>query len=219
MANAAVNAQVVSELRQKTGAGMMDCKKALTESSGDMDKAIEWLRKKGLSAAEKKAGRIAAEGAVTSYIHGAGKIGVLLEVNCETDFVARNTDFQTFCKDVCMHVAASAPRYVTSDEIPADVIAKEREILSAQAKESGKPDNVIDKMVDGRIKKWFKDVCLLDQPFVKDPDKSVEQLLNELVAKIGERIVIRRFVRWQLGEGLEKRSADFAAEVAAAAQG
>ncbi len=213
-----VNAKLLSDLRQQTGVGIMDCKKALTEVDGNIEKAIEWLRKKGLSAAKKKAGRIAAEGAVTSYIHGVGNIGVLLEVNCETDFVARGDDFRTFIKDISMHVAASAPAFVSADEIPEDVVAKEREILAAQAKESGKPDNVVEKMVEGRIKKYFKDVCLLDQPFVKDPEKSVDQLLNELVAKLGEKIVIRRFVRWQLGEGLEKRSEDFAAEVAAAQQ-
>ncbi len=213
-----VNAKLVSELRQKTGAGIMDCKNALSAESGNLDKAIEYLRKKGLSAADRKSGRIAAEGAVSSYIHGGGKIGVLLEVNCETDFVARNEDFQTFCKDVCMHIAASAPLYVSNNEIPAAVIDKEREILAAQAKESGKPDNVVEKMVEGRIKKWFKDVCLLDQPFVKDPDKSIDVLLNELVAKIGEKISLRRFQRWQLGEGLEKRTENFAAEVAAAAK-
>lgn len=213
-----VNAKLVSELRQKTGAGIMDCKNALSAESGSLDKAIEYLRKKGLSAADRKSGRIAAEGAVSSYIHGGGKIGVLLEVNCETDFVARNEDFQTFCKDVCMHIAASAPQYVSRDEIPTELADKEREILAAQAKESGKPGNVVEKMVEGRIKKWFKDVCLLDQPFVKDPDKSIDVLLNELVAKIGEKIAIRRFVRWHLGEGLQKRSEDFAAEVAAAAK-
>lgn len=215
----AVSAKQVSELRQQTGAGMMDCKKALSETDGNMEKAVEWLRKKGLSAAEKKAGRIAAEGAVASYIHAGGKIGVLLEVNCETDFVARNEDFQGFVKDLCMHIAAANPQYVSRDEVPAEQVAKEKEILAAQAKESGKPDAVIDKMVEGRIGKYFKDICLLEQPFVKDTDKSVEQLLNEIVAKIGERIVVRRFVRWALGEGLEKRSEDFAAEVAAAAQG
>lgn len=212
-----VSAKVVSELRQKTGAGMMDCKKALAESSGDIEKAVEYLRKKGLSAAAKKAGRVAAEGAVASYIHAGGKLGVLLEVNCETDFVARNEAFQQFVKDISMHVAASSPRYVGRDEVPAAEVDKEREILAAQVEQSGKPANVIAKIVEGRLNKFFQEVCLLEQPFVKEPDKSVEQLLNEVVAKIGERIVIRRFVRWQLGEGLEKRSTDYAAEVAAAA--
>lgn len=215
----AISAKDVSALRAQTGAGMMDCKKALTEVGGDMEKAVEWLRKKGLSAAQTKAGRVAAEGAVASYIHAGGKIGVLLEVNCETDFVARNEDFQDFVKDVCMHIAASNPTYVSRDEVPADVVSKEKEILAAQARESGKPDAVVEKMVEGRIGKFFKEICLLEQPFVKDPDKTVEQLLNEKVAKIGEKIVVRRFVRWALGEGIEKRKEDFAAEVAAAAQG
>jgi elongation factor Ts len=213
----AITAQLVSELRHKTGAGMMDCKKALSETGGDLERAIDYLRMKGLSAAAKKAGRIAAEGAVASYIHAGGKIGVLLEVNCETDFVARNVDFQAFLKDVCMHVAASSPSYVSRDEVPAPEVLREREILAAQARESGKPEEVVKKMVEGRLGKFFKDVCLLEQPFVKDTDKSVEQVLSELVAKIGEKIVIRRFVRWGLGEGLQKRSEDFAAEVAAAA--
>lgn len=211
-----INAKMVSELRQKTGAGMMDCKKALAETSGSIEQAIDFLRKKGLSAAEKKSSRVAAEGAISSYIHGGGKIGVLLEINCETDFVARNEDFKEFSKDVSMHIAAASPRFVSKDEVPADVIAKEKEILAAQAKEEGKPDNVVEKMVEGRIKKFFKEICLLEQPFVKDTDKTVDQILNELVSKIGEKISIRRFVRWQLGEGLEKRSEDFAAEVAAA---
>lgn len=212
----AVSAQQVSQLRQQTGAGIMDCKKALSEENGDIDKAVDWLRKKGLSAAAKKSGRIASEGMVSSYIHGGGKIGVMLEVNCETDFVGRNVDFQQFVKDVAMHIAAAQPLYVHRDEVPEAEVAREREILAAQAKESGKPDNVVEKMVDGRIGKWFKDICLLDQPFVKNPDQTIEQLVNEKVATIGEKISVRRFVRWQLGEGLQKRSEDFAAEVAAA---
>ncbi|MEZ4270988.1 MAG: translation elongation factor Ts [Myxococcota bacterium] len=214
-----ITAKTVSELRQRTGAGMMDCKKALSSENGDIEKAIEYLRKKGLSAAAKKAGRVAAEGTVQSYIHAGGKIGVLLEVNAETDFVARNDDFQQFVKDVAMHIAASAPQYVSREDVPKTQIDKEREILIAQAKESGKPDNVIEKMVEGRISKYLKEISLLDQPFVKDPDQSVESMLNSLVAKIGERIVIRRFVRFQLGEGIDKRNEDFAAEVAKVAQG
>jgi len=214
-----VSAKLVSELRQRTGAGIMDCKKALNDEGGDIDKAIEYLRKKGLSAAAKKAGRIASEGAVGSYIHAGGKIGVLVEINCETDFVARNEDFQQFIKDVAMHIAASDPTFVSRTEVAESDVSKEREILAAQAKESGKPDNVIDKMVEGRINKWFKEVCLLEQPFVKDTDNSVEQVLNNIVAKIGEKISIRRFVRYKLGEGMQKRSEDFAAEVAKAAEG
>lgn len=214
-----VNARQVQELRQKTGAGIMDCKKALAEESGDFEKAVEYLRKKGLSAAAKKAGRIASEGAVGSYIHAGGKIGVMVEVNCETDFVGRNEDFQDFIRNVAMHIAASAPRYVTRDEVPAELVAKEREILAAQVAEEGKPTNVVEKIVEGRIGKFYKDICLMEQPFVREPDKSVEQVLNEIVAKIGEKIVVRRFVRFQLGEGLEKRSEDFAAEVAKAASG
>ena len=215
-----VSAREVSELRQKTGAGMMDCKKALVEQNGDMDKAIEYLRKKNLSAGAKKAHRVAAEGMVDSYVHMGGKIGVLLEVNAETDFVARNDDFKQFVHDVAMHIAASSPGYVSRDEVPADEVAKEKEILLAQAADEGKkkPPEVLEKMVEGRLnKKFFAERCLLEQPFVKEPDKKVEQVLNELIGKIGEKIVIRRFVRFQLGEGLEKKSEDFASEVAAAA--
>jgi elongation factor Ts len=216
-----VNARQVSELRAKTGAGIMDCKKALAEEKGDFEKAVEYLRKKGLSAAAKKAGRIASEGAVGSYIHAGGKIGVMVEVNCETDFVGKNEDFQRFIKDIAMHIAAAAPRFVTRDEVPADTVAKEKEILTAQIAEEGKgkPANVVEKIVEGRIGKFFKDVVLMEQPYVREPDKTVEQVLNELVAKIGEKIVVRRFVRFQLGEGLEKKSEDFAAEVAKAAAG
>jgi len=209
-----VNAQQVRQRRTKTGAGIMDCKKALSESSGDLDKAVEFLRKKGLSAASKKASRVATEGAVGSYIHAGGKIGVLLEVNCETDFVARNDDFKGFVKDIAMHIAASQPQYVGRSEVPEAQVAKEREILEAQAAEEGKPAKVVEKIVEGRLSKFYKEICLLEQPFVKDPDKSVEQLLNEVVAKIGEKIAIRRFARYQLGEGLEKRDDDFASEVA-----
>jgi elongation factor Ts len=214
-----VSAKQVQELRSKTGAGIMDCKAALAETSGDVEKAVEFLRKKGMAAASKKAGRVASEGAVHSYIHAGGKIGVLIEVNCETDFVARGDDFLRFVKDVAMHIAAASPSYVSRDEVPADVVEKEREILAAQVKESGKPDNVVEKIVEGRLGKFFKEACLLEQPFVRDTEKSIEQTVNELVAKIGEKISVRRFVRWQLGEGIEKRSEDFAAEVAKAAAG
>jgi elongation factor Ts len=217
-----INARVVQELRAKTGAGMMDCKKALSESNGDLDKAVEVLRKKGLAAASKKAGRIASEGLVDSYIHAGGKIGVLVEINAETDFVARNEDFRRFVHDVAMHVAAANPTYVSRDEVPAEVVAKEKEILAAQMGDEvkNKPANVLEKIVEGRLnKKFYQEACLLDQPFVKEPEKTVEQILNELIAKIGEKVSIRRFSRFQLGEGLAKRSQDFAEEVRKTAQG
>jgi len=214
-----VNAKQVQELRAQTGAGMMDCKKALAECNGDFDKAIDYLRKKGLSAAAKKAGRVASEGAVGSYIHAGGKIGVLVEINCETDFVARNPDFQTLVKDVAMHIAASNPLYVGRTDVPANRVDKEKEILSEQIAQEGKPAHIVEKIVQGRLDKFFKDVCLLEQPFVKDPDKTVEQMLGESVAKIGEKIVVRRFMRYQLGEGIEKKTEDFASEVQKALQG
>lgn len=214
-----ISATAVKDLREKTGAGMMDCKKALAESAGDFEKAVEWLRVKGLSAASKKAGRVAAEGAVQAYIHGEGRIGVLVEVNSETDFVARTEQFQAFVKDVAMHIAAAKPLCVSQDDLPADLVAKEREILAATAKEQGKKAEFIEKIVEGQIKKWAAERCLLSQQFVKNPDVTVQQLLTESVAKIGENIVIRRFVRFELGEGLEKRKDDFAAEVAAQAKG
>lgn len=212
----AITAGLVNELRQKTGAGMMECKKALTEVSGDLEKAIDVLRKRGLSAAAKKSGRIASEGMVQSYIHGEGRVGVLLEVNCETDFVSKNEDFQKFVKDVCLHIAANKPQYVTSDEVPAEELAREKEIAKDQARQAGKPENMLDKISEGKINKWYSDVCLLEQGFVKDPDKQVRTLVNEMIAKIGENIKIRRFVRYELGEGIEKKKDDFAAEVAAA---
>jgi len=209
-----VTATLIKDLRERTGAGMSDCKKALTEVGGDMDKAIDYLRAKGLAKAAKKAGREATEGAVVSYIHGGGRIGVLVEINCETDFVARNDDFQAFTREVALQIAAMSPMFVHKDEVSADVIEKERTVLLAKAKESGKPEQVVQKMVDGQISKWMKEICLLDQPFVKNPDKTIEQVQQELVAKIGENIKIRRFVRFELGEGLEKKKSDFAAEVA-----
>jgi elongation factor Ts len=205
---------MIKDLRERTGAGMSDCKKALTEVSGDMDKAIDYLRAKGLAKAAKKAGREATEGAVVSYIHAGGRIGVLVEINCETDFVARNEDFQGFTRDVAMQIAAMNPQFVRKEEVAADVVAREREVLLAKAKETGKPEPVILKMVDGQIAKWMKEICLLDQSWVKDPDKTIEQVQQELIAKIGENIKIRRFVRFELGEGLEKKKDDFAAEVA-----
>jgi elongation factor Ts len=209
-----VTATMIKDLRERTGAGMSDCKKALTEVSGDMDKAIDYLRAKGLAKAAKKAGREATEGVVTSYIHGGGRIGVLVEINCETDFVARNEDFVAFTKDVAMQIAAMGPQFVRKEEVSEDVVAREREVLLAKAKESGKPEPVIQKMVDGQISKWMKEICLLDQSFVKNPDKTIDQIQQELIAKIGENIKIRRFVRFELGEGLEKKKEDFAAEVA-----
>jgi elongation factor Ts len=211
---AEVTATMIKDLRERTGAGMSDCKKALVEVDGDVDKAIDYLRAKGLAKAAKKAGREATEGAVISYIHAGGRIGVLVEVNCETDFVARNEDFQSFTKAVAMQIAAMNPLFVRKEEVSADVAAHEREVLLAKAKESGKPEPVIQKMVDGQIAKWMKEICLLDQPFVKDPDKTIDQIQQELIAKIGENIKIRRFVRFELGEGLEKKKDDFAAEVA-----
>lgn len=213
-----ISADKVRDLREKTGAGILDCKKALQEAGGNLDKAIEFLRKAGLAAAKKKSGRIASEGVVSSYIHANGKIGVLVEINCETDFVARTDDFQKFVKDVGMQIAASNPFYVSEEDIPPEVLEKEREINREKAQKSGKPANVLEKIVDGQVKKYFEEVCLLDQPFVKDPNKKMRDLIHELISKLGENISIRRFVRYQLGEGLEKRSQSFAEEVAAVAK-
>lgn len=210
----AVTAAMIKDLRARTGSGMADCKKALVECDGDIDKAIEFLRKKGLAKAAKKAGRIATEGAVTSYIHAGGRIGVLLEVNCETDFVARNDDFQTFTRDVAMQIAAMNPQYVSEAQIDPAVLEREQSIRMATAKESGKPEKVLARIVEGQIKKWKKEICLVDQAFVKDNDKTIGDLTKELVAKLGENIQIRRFVRYELGEGLEKKQDDFVAEVA-----
>jgi elongation factor Ts len=198
-----ISAQTVKELRDKTGAGMMDCKGALTESSGDIEKAIDILRKKGVSRAAKRAGRAANEGAIGSYIHMGGKIGVLVEINCESDFVTRNETFQTFIKDIAMHVAASFPQYLTEEEVPEDVINREKEIYSDQAKNSGKPEKVIEKIVEGKLKKFYSEVCLLNQPYVKDPDIKVSDYLKNVTSTIGENIVIRRFARFQLGEDLD----------------
>lgn len=211
-----ITAAQVNELRKATGAGLMDCKKALTETAGDMEKSIDYLRKKGLAAASKKAGRIATEGVVGSYIHAGGKIGVLVEVNCETDFVAKNETFNSFVKDVAMHIAAAYPQYVRREEVPDAVIEREKEIYRAKARETGKPDNIIEKIIEGQITKFYAEICLLEQPFVKDTDKTVQIYLNETIATIGENISIRRFARFVLGEGLAKKESDFAAEVAAA---
>jgi len=195
----------------------MDCKKALAETGGDQEKAIDYLRKKGLAAASKKAGRIASEGIVGSYIHGGGKIGVLVEVNCETDFVAKNEAFQVFVKDIAMHIAAASPLYVRREEVPGDLLEREKDIYRAKAKETGKPDAIIEKIVEGQINKFYGDICLLEQAFVKDPDKTIQTYLNETIASIGENMSIRRFTKFVLGEGLAKKESDFAAEVAAAA--
>ena len=210
-----ISAKAVQELRASTGAGIMDCKKALAESEGNIEKAIEILRKKGLAAATKKSGRVTSEGAVASYIHGGGKLGVLLEVNCETDFVARTDVFQQMVKDVSMHIAAANPLYLKRENVPAELIEKEREIYRAQFEGSNKPANVIEKIVDGKIDKYYSEVCLYEQPFVKDPDRTIQQLVTDTVAKLGENLNIRRFVRFVLGEGIEKEQKDLAAEDAA----
>lgn len=211
---AEVTAALVKELRERTGAGMMDCKKSLTECNGDLEKASDFLREKGLAAAAKKGGRIAAEGTVESYIHGGGRIGVLIEVNCETDFVARGDEFKTLVRDMGLHIAAANPQYLNKEDVPADVLQHERDILKAQALNEGKSEKIIEKMVEGRIEKFYKEVCLMEQAFVKDPDKSVGNYVLDKIAKIGERIVIRRFTRYELGAGIEKRQDDFAADIA-----
>ncbi|MGN0819649.1 MAG: translation elongation factor Ts [Christensenellaceae bacterium] len=205
----------VKTLRERTGCGMMDCKNALTETNGDMEKAIDYLREKGMAKAAKKAGRIAAEGIVDSYIHMGGRIGVLLELNCETDFVARGDQFKNLAHDICLHIAAANPQYLSSAEVPEEVLTKEKEILRAQALEEGKPEKIVDKMVEGRIKSFYDDNCLLNQKFVKDPSKTIEQLVVEATSTIGEKIAIRRFVRYEMGEGLQKKSENLADEVAA----
>lgn len=212
---AEVTAAMVKELREKTGAGMMDCKKALTEAQGDLERATEVLRERGLASAAKKAGRVAAEGLVESYIHAGGRIGVLVEINCETDFVAKNEDFRAFVKDIAMHIAAASPQYVRREDVPADIVEKEREILRVQTLNEGRPENIVDKIVDGRIDKFFKDICLMEQMFVKDTDKSIDTLLREKIATIGENISIRRFARYVVGEGIEKQETNFAEEVMA----
>lgn len=207
-------AQDVAKLRAQTNAGMMDCKKALTESNGDFEKAAQWLREKGIAAAAKKQSRIASEGVVGSYIHMGGKIGVLIEVNCETDFVAKTDAFQQLVRDFAMQVAAANPKYVRREEVPTEELEKEKEILRAQALNEGKPAQIIERMVEGRVAKFYKDVCLLDQDFVKDSSKTIQQVLNEATLQIGEKISIRRFARYEMGEGLEKRSDNLAEEVA-----
>ena len=203
----------VKALRDKTGAGMMDCKKALNECGGDSEKAVDYLRTKGLAQAAKKEGRIAAEGMVTSYIHG-GKIGVMVEINCETDFVAKGDDFNVFAKDVAMHIAASAPKFIRADEMDEEFKNKEAEIYVAQLKEEGKPDKIIPKIVEGKLNKLAQEVCLYDQKFVKDPDLTIQDLINNLTMKVGEKISVRRFVKYNLGEGIEKKEDNLADEVA-----
>jgi elongation factor Ts len=215
---AEVTASAIKALREKTGAGMMECKKALIEAEGNEERAIEILRERGLASAKKKEGRVAAEGVVGSYIHMGGKVGVLVEVNCETDFVARGEEFQQLVKDIAMHVAAAEPRFVSRDEVNTDTLDKEREIARAQAKNdpknANKPDQVIDKIVEGRLNKFYEEFVLLDQPFIKDPAKTVGELVTEKIAKTGEKVTIRRFARYKMGEGLSKRDDDFGDEVA-----
>lgn len=208
-----INASMVKDLRDRTGAGMMDCKKALIETNGDLEKAIEYLREKGIAKAAKKSGRVASEGIVESYIHGGGRIGVLVEVNIETDFAAKNEDFRAFVKDVAMQIAAMNPTYVKREDVPSDLIEKEKEILKAQAINEGKPANIAEKMVNGRIEKYYNEICLLEQPFIKENDKTVQQVLQEKISTIGENISIRRFARFEMGEGLEKKEENFADEV------
>ncbi|CAM3937704.1 translation elongation factor Ts [Paenibacillus alkaliterrae] len=214
----AVSASAVKELRERTGAGMLDCKKALDETNNDIDKAIALLREKGLAAAANKAGRIATEGVVESYIHAGGRIGVIVEVNCETDFVAKTDQFREFARDVAMQIAAANPKFVRREEVPGDELEKEREILKAQALNEGKPEKIVEKMVEGRISKYYEEYCLLEQSFIKDPDKTISTLLNEKISAIGENISIRRFVRYELGEGLEKKVDNFVEEVMAQAK-
>jgi elongation factor Ts len=196
-----INATQVKELREKTGVGIMDCKKALAETNGDLEKAVDYLRKKGIATAQKRGGRTTSEGQVQAYIHGGGKIGVLVEANCETDFTGKTADFTEFVRNLAMQIAASNPLAIDREGLSPEAVAKERDIYMTQARESGKPEKVLEKIVDGKMKKFYSDVCLLEQPFVKNPDITVQDLLNEMMAKTGENVVIRRFVRYQLGEG------------------
>lgn len=211
MAN--ITASMVKELRDLTGSGMMDCKKALQACDGDVEKAIDWLREKGISKSEQKQTRIAAEGIVDAYIHANGRVGVLIEVNIETDFAAKNEVFTSFVRDLAMQVAAMNPKYVSVEDVPEDVLEKERSIIRAEALNEGKPEKIVDRIVDGRIKKFYQENCLLEQSFIKDEDKTIGTLVKEKTFEIGEKISVRRFVRYEMGEGLEKKSEDFAAEV------
>jgi elongation factor Ts len=210
---AEITAEMVKELREKTGAGLMDCKRALAESMGDFAKAEEWLRKKGITTAAKKAGRVAAEGVIGSYVH-SGKIGVIVEVNCETDFVGRNDDFQALAKDLAMHIAATNPQFVRREDVPADVLEKEKEIQRQQLRDAKKPEAIWDKILSGKLEKFYETVCLVDQPWFREDKKKVHEIITEKVAKIGENISVRRFARFQVGEGIEKKKEDLAAEVA-----
>ena len=211
----AITAEQVRDLREATGAGMMDCKKALGETDGDFEKAVAWLRERGIAKAAKRGGKVAAEGAVCNYIHMGGKIGVLAEINCETDFVARGDEFQQLCKDVCLQICSANPQWVRREDVPADAIEAEKAVYVAQAKETGKPEAVCEKIAEGKLNKWYSEVCLLEQPVVKDGDKTITQLLNELSGKCGEKVDVRRFVRFQLGEGIEKQVSNLAEDVAA----
>ena len=208
-------AEDIKALRERTGAGILDCKKALAESGGNLEQAIDWLRAKGIANAAKKSGRAATEGLVASYIHAGGKIGVLVEVNCETDFVAINENFQSLCRDIALHIAAAGPDYVSKEDVPPEAIAREKEVQKQRVMEEGKPANVAERIVEGRMSKFYEDVCLLEQKFVKDDSKTVRDVLTDAVARIGENIRVRRFTRFVLGEGLEKKQSDFASEVAA----
>lgn len=214
-----ITAAMVKELRERTGCGMMDCKRALQETNGDIEKAIDELRTKGLAKAAKKAGRIASEGIVYSYIHAGSRIGVLVEVNCETDFVAKTDQFKGLAHDLAMQIAAANPEFVKREDVPEATIEHEKAVLKAQALEEGKPEKIIDKMVEGRVEKFYKDNCLMEQAFIKDPDKNVQQLVLEVVAAIGENVSVRRFARFEVGEGIEKKENDFAAEVMAQVNG
>jgi len=209
----AVTTDMIKELREKSGSGMMDCKKALTETNGDMDKAVAWLREKGIASADKKSSRVAAEGVVDAYIHAAGRIGVLIEVNIETDFAAKNEDFRRMVRDLAMQVAAMNPRWVNKEEVPADELEKERVIVRNQALNEGKPEKIVDKIVEGRLSKFYEENCLLEMAYVKDDSKKIATLVKEMIATIGENITVRRFVRFELGEGIQKKEENFAEEV------
>lgn len=209
----AITAKDIAALREKTGAGMLDCKAALEEVGGDMEQAIDFLRKKGIAKAAKRSGKVAAEGAVSSYIHGAGKVGVLVEVNSETDFVAKNDQFQNLVREIAMHIAAAGPQYVSREEVPAEALEREKDVYREQLKAEGKPAEMIEKILEGKLSKFYSEVCLLEQPFIKDEEKTIEQLLTEATGEIGEKITVRRFARFVLGEGIEKEEKDFAKEV------
>lgn len=205
--------ELIGQLRAQTGAGMLDCKKALDESGGDMEKAVEWLRKRGIAKAAKRAGKVAAEGAVVSYIHGAGKVGVLVEINSETDFVAKNDQFQSLANDIALHIAAAAPKFVSRDEVSAELVEKEKDVYRDQMKNEGKPADIIEKIIEGKLDKFYSDICLLEQGFIKDDSMTIQELLTKKTGEIGEKISIRRFARYELGEGIEKSTKNFAQEV------